>query len=141
MREIKFKVIDKKTGKYIATEELINGEWVTWYNEFTGSYLDRIETKGIVKTTFPVVRVQFTGLKKHNGKEIYEGDVLKIKETDEHIGGVHEVVFYTGAFVSHNIIHSDIKQAPKHLLRDLLNNEEVEIIGNIYENKEELLEK
>lgn len=78
-----------------------------------------------------VVLMQSTGLRDKNGKEIFEGDVLKV--TDKH--SWLEVVSFSekkAMFVSKEI------GFPESPLWELFNTVlfEIEIIGNIYENPE-----
>lgn len=77
------------------------------------------------------VLMQSTGLTDKNGKEIFEGDILKV--TDEH--SWLEVVSFSekkAMFVSKEI------GFPESPLWELFNTVlfEIEIIGNIYENPE-----
>ena len=68
------------------------------------------------------VLLQFTGLFDKNGKEIYDGDIVR------NFNGVFEVVFEFGSFV--------VFENGKRFDLLLSWHRELEIIGNIYKNSE-----
>lgn len=70
--------------------------------------------------------MQCTGLKDKNGVEIYEGDVIKRNEN------IYEVIFNKACFKVSNIKY---RNANLYLLEEI-SLDQVEIIGNIYENPE-----
>ncbi len=75
---------------------------------------------------------QYTGLHDKNGKEIYEGDIVKIKYRDEDIGKV---------IYEHNGFSIDVTNMNKNYGRVSFVNNFMEVIGNIYDNPELLGEK
>jgi uncharacterized phage protein (TIGR01671 family) len=73
------------------------------------------------------ILMQSTGLKDKNGKEIFEGDIIKFSIDNGFCYGVDEigsVSYRLGAF------HVDVFP-----LIDLIGDGEVEVIGNVYETQ------
>lgn len=108
MRKIKFRAWVKEKMMDVDTQE------------YTLKVINK-EDLGIV--------MQFTGLKDKNGKEIFEGDIVKGVNNS-----LFEVSFKKGCFVG-CIIKVD-KFEYGLLEYHLQNLENIEVIGNIYENPE-----
>ena len=85
---------------------------------------------------------QFTGLHDKNGKEIYEGDIIKIVEDDEPF--YTEVKFYKGVFGVENWTENTRNRClttlnhfmPTIGLYDEEQEYTIEVVGNVYDNKE-----
>lgn len=112
MRKIKFRIWDKFLYHMYYDED--NKEEPNLWNikeHVSGGKL--IDTKSSVL-------MQYTGLKDKNGKEIYEGDILRGPKKFR-----AEVIFEDGAFtVRKNLLYFQRKPM------------DLEVIGNIYENPE-----
>lgn len=136
MREIKFRAWDKNKNRMLSHSDLYAMDCSTdypflalikgYYANSGARFLDGIDP----------VTMQYTGLEDKNGKEIYEGDIVFIKQTnvvDKYVPNNTRatIKFSKGAFV----LDCDI-EFPVNL--DLYYNtyEEFEVIGNIYENPE-----
>lgn len=122
MREIKFRAWHK--GKKIMGEVLgidILHKEIFFSNEDADCY-EHTDFKDIEL-------MQYTGLKDKNEKEIYEGDIVKLRANH----GIGVVKYYDewGAFVIEYI-----KPRPLAVLGINYYKENIEILGNIYENPE-----
>ena len=126
MREIKFRAWDKEQRKMWQTGlssphlQFNNGEIFWLYDR--GHKLQN----GIDKS---IVLMQYTGLKDKNGKEIYEGDIVKWDEG----ANISQVVWWNehGQFMLKDGVNDGVGIGTMSL----------ELIGNIYENPELLTER
>jgi uncharacterized phage protein (TIGR01671 family) len=117
MRILKFRLV--KDNKIVATQEL--------------------KPNGIIDC--PVgwdTAYQFTGLLDKQGKEIYEGDILKVANQGEYreqevIEGTGEVKFDDGGFKVFGFYGMGLS---RKVCSGIEGNWNMEIIGNLYENPE-----
>ena len=120
-RVYKFRAWDKKQNKMYDLEKCIGFEVSDFRNK-------RPQHKDLEV-------MQFTGLKDVNGKEIFEGDIVKWDDSND--SGYVSYMSETTEYVVDEWKEGD-RKSKGHSLSSL---GEVEIIGSIYENPELLKNK
>lgn len=130
-REIKFRVWDIKDKKFIPYQK-------DTYIEAVDGDVYEITSEGccggIEINKLRAEIMQFTGFKDKNGKEIYEGDIIK------YVNELYKVEFFRGSFFlkESKEYDSDDSELVYGIyfpdMSDLEHN--CEIVGNIYENQE-----
>lgn len=128
MKEIKFRAWDKyeKFMHYNAEQcyDDVGTKSTPYLGDSFGELLDNEN----------IVLMQFTGLKDKNGKEIYEGDIIKLSE---HYSGDEFVKEYNGEIQFGEAEFFISKKNGDGFGDELAGNnmnKRVEIIGNIYKN-------
>ena len=123
MKEYKFRAWDSLAEKMYSWTELLNQNLKNIFTipEQCGYHL-----------------MQYTGLKDKNGKEIYEGDIIFIKGETKLLD-IKGKVEYSNTFAQFIITNTGSVANETEPLGDY-EEENIEVIGNIYDNPE-LLEE
>lgn len=134
MREILFraKAINREPDREYVTNYK-NGDWVYGFvtklkDKRYGSFAEMKNTDGVCRIEVDCDTIgQFTGLRDKNGTKIFEGDIVKTNQYQRSIG----TDTFTIEFVEGNyyLCHDG---CTAWTLRTFI--EEVEVIGNIYDN-------
>lgn len=128
MRDIKFRVWDKELKKMHICGEDVHDE-ITFENETNKAYYYNLQNGcGSLREDSDYVLMQYIGLKDKNETEIYEGDIVRI------LGGEYEQGFYEW---DETVIIKDLIYDGFNLMMTInqIGNGAIEVIGNIYENK------
>ena len=129
MRDIKFRIWDTENKEMLKVQELDFEP--TFYG---GRIAIRPDQYNDYFDTEDMILMQYTGLKDKNGKEIYEGDILRFNEVDTAIVEWNEkYAYFMVRPIQDYYFDSDV-------LGHAIEYNNAEIIGNIYEN-EDLLKK
>lgn len=117
-REIKFRIWDIENKEMLKVQELDFEP--TFYG---GRIAIRPDQYNDYFDTEDMILMQYTGLHDKNEKEIYEGDIVKY----ENMTG--KIMFFNGSFIMSNFEETEEWELG-------VINEELEIMGNIYDNPE-----
>lgn len=135
MREIKFR------GKRTDTGEWFYGDLVHSKDKTRcGILVNEAETYDEYLVN-PDTVGQYTGLRDRNGKEIYEGDIVKTPLLDPIFGDVLSDAFDNVAISFHNGAFAVAYYNGRHKIYLQVLYDEIEVIGNIHDNPELLEEE
>lgn len=127
MKEIKFRLWCKDLEEIIEVNKVGFENNKLWYIEC----IDHDKELLYFSEKDDHVLMQYTGLKDKKGKEIYEGDILKIIDSES--SNLASVTFDDGCFCIIGYL-GDLRTYP--IRNYLFRGYNCEVIGNIYENPE-----
>ena len=111
-----------------------NGKWVKGYLYIThigsheiGSYDAEINIERLTFDVIPETVGQYTGLTDKNGVRIFEGDIVSLVKHD---GLIYKVVYVPCRY---ELVNS---KGVNCFVLDIYKSENIEVIGNIYDNPE-----
>ena len=128
MRTIKFRAYHKKEKKMYEVDGIMWGKEVTVHLKSAKG--------GIWATEKEIILVEFTGCESKSGKEIYEGDFLRVipwRNGEQDITAICEVA-WSEDFAKFSLYSHPIH--PEFDVSDFDEENQHEIIGNKFENKE-----
>lgn len=140
MREIKFRIFNKSSGKMFLPYQYKNGQLLLrmWDGMIVDVY--EAEMREVLRENEAehLIPLQFTGLKDCKGVEVYDGDIIKIGDSKWFDAGYYEtgvVEFKNCAWYFGNVIPYSIIQSASQVSDTPATNYNIfEVIGNIYEN-------
>lgn len=127
MREIKFRIWDVENKEMLKVQELDFEP--TFYG---GRIAIRPDQYNDYFDTEDMILMQYTGLKDITGKEIYEGDIVKLKFMKNSLDIIVKVE-YSEEYAQYVVAGT---KSILHECEPLTDYQEIEVIGNIWDNPE-----
>ena len=128
MKEYKFRCWDTENKEMLKVQEL------DFEDTFYGGRLSiRTDQYNDYFDIEDMILMQYTGLKDKNGKEIYEGDIVKVFTNKE--WRIGKIIYEHSEFTIDVTNNKDLEYGRTSIIENL-----TEVIGNIYDNPE-LLEE
>jgi uncharacterized phage protein (TIGR01671 family) len=121
MRDFKFRAWDKQYKQMVTVTMIL----------FDSEEIDYKGNNGEPKSIEHFILMQYTGLKDKHGKEIYEGDIIQLVNSNFK----YKVVFEDGCFCCYHLVAlNGAKWGLLYRFEELKDRDfEIEIIGNFYE--------
>ena len=116
---MKLRTWDKKNKRWINLYELKFSK--------SGEIIAIVDIHGSFYGLHQVILIQYTGLKDKNGIEIYEGDIVKLRNEICRIVWLDECACF--ALIANG-------ETKPYTLYEQFSSSKPEVIGNIYENKD-----
>lgn len=136
MRIIKFRSWDLRNNEWLYAYDKIGGFSIFGAVMALGEWLKGIPLEDWDK----IIVQQYTGLKDKNGKEIYEGDIVKTNDDNppEYSATLSTVEYSGGAFLYKPITGNFNRKETiaSFIGLDIDVDDYSEVIGNIFENQE-----
>lgn len=131
-REIKFRVWDVENKEMLEVQELDFEP--TFYG---GRIAIRPDQYNDYFDTEDMILMQYTGLKDKNGKEIYEGDIVKITNKNSKVIPIKSLIaqiVWSEEYLAYILITTSVKDAFENL-GDYIDYD-IEVIGNVWEDSD-----
>ena len=143
-REIKFRAWDKTYSLMNYKVQVGNTDYADQNYTCNSIWVDYGDNKSIGWMNADencIDLMQFTGLKDKNGKEIYEGDIV-FNHAEEGRSNSNTIIWDNDRYVIEQLSTQDDEINGIGIYLELyLFNEDIEVIGNIYETPELLSER